>query len=553
MKTLKICMVLALISSVFTIGIIVTENVSAAEIPVSPGNGTITAALAGAQDGDTLILGDGNYFDNVDVNKRVIIESQSSNPFNVAIFPSNTNLPVFDINIDSVEISHLTIQGTSEVTPSECGVRSDVTAREHYGVLLEDLRISLFKTGIKICRTNTELSYPRTHEISECTIFHNNKGVYIEADPDAGPSGSTCTVIDDSEIYENTYYSTFSNYYGVEIHGDLNYIKNSDIYGHQQSQAGIGVILINADYNTIYGLGEDEYSNINHNDLGLYFDNSNFNLLDQSNIKNNAATGYGSGGTLDGNIIHLDSDSNSNEITDCTITTNHEDDISCILISDSDSNTLDTISFDGSIYLTEDSDLNSFDDVDDIISICMNGNSDANSFSYCTITGNNGGYITAISIDDCDNIGESKISFSFCDIGGNYGFDIDDSSGISITNCDIDAETYGFHISYSANILVQNCEMMGPDTGFHIKNSNNVEIYDDTFSELSTWVVFINCQVKIEDSVFNDVDGLCDMIAMVTSSTVWYQNLYLGVSAADLEEDFHWQGEEYMTFVDLSE
>jgi len=555
MKTLKIFMVLTLISSLLTVGIIVSENVSASavEIPVSPGSGTITAALVAAQNGDSLILSSGDYYDNVDVNKRVTIVSETENPDDVKVFPSDTNLPVFDINIDSVELSHMTIQGTSEVTPSEYGVRSDVTAREHYDVLLEDLKISLFKIGIKICRTNTGLSYPTTHDILECTIYHNNKGVYIEADPEPGPTGSTCTVIDDCNIFENTYYNSFSNYYGVEIHGDLNYIRNSDIYGHQQSQDGIGVILINADHNCIYGLGEDEYTDITYNDVGLYFDNSKFNYIEQCNIQNNVATGYDQ--NLDVNLIYIDSGSNSNEITDCTITTNHEDDISRIIFEDSDSNTLNSITFDGYISLNDDSDLNSFTNVDDIIGISMNGHSDANSFSYCTVTGYyNGGYITAIFILSCDNIGDSKIIFDHCDIEGNYGFYIYDGSGISITNCDLDTELYAVFITYnSANILVQYCDIACADTGFQIENSYNVMIYDDTFaSGMVGFIAFYNGQIKIKNSVFYDIDENVDMFAFSdTSNTFRWYNLYLdGVGVTDPADDFDWYGSSYVTFTE---
>ena len=48
-------------------------TVSAAEIIVAPGDGTLAAAIASASDGDTLILQDGGYYGAVIVNKSLII------------------------------------------------------------------------------------------------------------------------------------------------------------------------------------------------------------------------------------------------------------------------------------------------------------------------------------------------------------------------------------------------------------------------------------------------------------------------------------------------
>jgi nitrous oxidase accessory protein NosD len=55
------------------LSLFVAGPLAAAEIAVAPGTGTLAAAIAGAADGDTLILGDGGYFGAVVVDKSLTI------------------------------------------------------------------------------------------------------------------------------------------------------------------------------------------------------------------------------------------------------------------------------------------------------------------------------------------------------------------------------------------------------------------------------------------------------------------------------------------------
>jgi nitrous oxidase accessory protein NosD len=85
--------------------------VSAATTYVNPGE-SIQAAVNAAQEGDTIIVRDDTYTENVNVNKQLTIRS-GSGPGNCLVHAANADDHVFEITANYVTISGFTIRSTA--------------------------------------------------------------------------------------------------------------------------------------------------------------------------------------------------------------------------------------------------------------------------------------------------------------------------------------------------------------------------------------------------------------------------------------------------------
>jgi len=88
------------------------ECASVTTIYVGPGE-SIQDAVDGANPDDMIIVRDGTYTENVDVYKRLTIQSENGSE-NCIVQAANSNDHVFDVTADSVNISGFTVTGASE-------------------------------------------------------------------------------------------------------------------------------------------------------------------------------------------------------------------------------------------------------------------------------------------------------------------------------------------------------------------------------------------------------------------------------------------------------
>ena len=73
---------------------------------------SIQAAVNAADPGDTIIVRDGTFLENVDVNKRLIIQSENGSDSTI-VRAANSNDHVFELKADYVTISGFTMTGTT--------------------------------------------------------------------------------------------------------------------------------------------------------------------------------------------------------------------------------------------------------------------------------------------------------------------------------------------------------------------------------------------------------------------------------------------------------
>jgi parallel beta-helix repeat protein len=244
----------------------------------SPGNpwATIQHAIddAGVTDDDTIIVGDGNYTENITVNKSLVIQSQNG-AASTTITPADNGLDVFNITVDNVIISGFTISRT--IFSLFAGIILSGTAGDQItGCTISNNILNNNVAGIW-------LDYADDNIISANNCDGNCFGIYLVNSRDNMITGNSCMneiptegitsgiMLADSTyntisnnrcnrngngitVYQNCFNNTISNNYCA----DNNHMGGSWIDG----ATGYGILLMGpAENNYIFG-----------NTCGRYYD-----------------------------------------------------------------------------------------------------------------------------------------------------------------------------------------------------------------------------------------------------------------------------------------
>jgi len=281
---------------------------------------TIQAAINAANDGDTIFVYSGIYYENVVINKSITLVGEDRN---TTIIDGNYNGDVVYITADWVNISGFTIRNSggwlnagvkiyyaNDVTIKNCNISNN-----YYGIWLDysnnnsiyNCNISNNGDGISL---GTEFdSSSNNNSIYNCNISNNDAGIYVDSsnnsiyncnisNNDAGiqlwPSGNNnsiynCNII--SNNWDGIYACESSNneIYNCNIsnNGDgiwLNSSSNNEIYNCNITSNNYWGIYAYAYYsynNSIYNC------NISNNDDGIRLSSSNNNEIYNCNISNN--------------------------------------------------------------------------------------------------------------------------------------------------------------------------------------------------------------------------------------------------------------------------
>jgi|GEM_PF-1261920 len=158
------------------------ECVSAATIYVNPGD-SIQAAVNAADSGDTIIVRDGTYSENVDVNKRLTIKSENGSA-NCIVHAADPGGHVFDVNADHVSISGFTVEGATGLGYSAglyihanySKITNNNVLNNRYGIYLKNSNNNILTNNnasynyVGIC-----LEYSSDNEITKNNAYPNEK------------------------------------------------------------------------------------------------------------------------------------------------------------------------------------------------------------------------------------------------------------------------------------------------------------------------------------------------------------------------------------------
>ncbi|MDY6965128.1 MAG: NosD domain-containing protein [Halobacteriota archaeon] len=293
----------------------------------------IQDAINYASSGDIIIVKEGTYNENIDVNKRLTIRSENG-PLSTTVIASNSYDHVFDVTVGYVNISGFMIEGATGSRKAGirlhfsdyCNISGNIVSKNYYGIYL---RSSSNNTLVENIMSDNDYTlsvygYSLSHFTNsiDTTNKINGRPVYYwvgrqdqKIPGDAGYVGvvnSTNITVKDLTLTGNGQgvlfaYTDNSKIENVNVsnNGDygiwLDHSNNNTLGGNTVSDNWHGTYLEDSSNNTLSG------NSMEGNDVGIYLRKSSNNTLRDNNASNNLAG------------IILDSSSNYNTLAGNTV------------------------------------------------------------------------------------------------------------------------------------------------------------------------------------------------------------------------------------------
>ncbi len=208
-------------------GIVVAQQPSLVSSPaiiyVPDGYATIQAAVDAALPGDTIIVRDGSYIENADVDKRLTIKSENGSA-NCIVQAENPADHVFEVTADYVNISEFTATGTKDY--SEAGIYLGAGV-DHCNILNNN--VSNNNHGIY-------LYYSSSNNLTNNTANSDVEGIKL-------------SYSSDNIITNNKASNSWGH--GIELYFSNNSILTNNIVSSIRMPGGSGVHLWNSRNNTV--------------------------------------------------------------------------------------------------------------------------------------------------------------------------------------------------------------------------------------------------------------------------------------------------------------
>lgn len=245
----------AYFSVVFVYLILIAGTAEAATVTVSK-NGEanysiIQEAINNVKDGNTILVYNGNFTENVIVNKSVSIKSNSGNPDDTIIQASNPGKHIFNVTEDNVTISGFKITGASNfVTSPTAGVHLEGVNNS----IISNNKLSNNVIGIDLQSSDHNM-------LSKNTVSDNERGISL-------------TNSNDNDLINN---DAFDNRFGIYFWGSKNNILS---YNNASSNEGDGIWIEDGSNNNT--LRNNMVSN--SDDGILLTESSNNNTMSGNNV-----------------------------------------------------------------------------------------------------------------------------------------------------------------------------------------------------------------------------------------------------------------------------
>ena len=274
---------------------IVSVACAATDIYVPDDHRTIRQAVNSAGVGDTVIVRDGTYTENVDVGKRLTIRSENGSA-STTVRALNPGDNVFDVTADSVGITGFAVVGSSYAGiylggVAHCNISGNIARENGYGFRLHSSCYNRITDNIAKNNINYGFllfPYSDANVLVSNTANENNCGISLSWSVNNTLIGNT--VNDnrwrgiDSPIASDTLIGNIANNNGAE--GIAIFSSDSVIRGNTANGNSNGIIVFSCANNTI-----TENAASNNTLFGIYLFNASKNTLARNTARNN--TDYG--------------------------------------------------------------------------------------------------------------------------------------------------------------------------------------------------------------------------------------------------------------------
>jgi len=223
-------------------------------------------AVDNATAGDTIIVRDGNYYENVVVNKKLTIKSENG-PENCIVNGTGTGSTIFMLEADGIRIEGFTItgggHGISIRSNNNTIISNNISSNNENGIFLyESNNNSISNNNISNNWLDIHLAYSSNNSISHNNISSNNDdGIHLAYSSNNSISNNNIS----------------SNNYGI----DLWYSNNNSLINNNISNNWVGISLAYSSNNSISN------NNISSNNwFGIYLWDSNENTIRKNEFVN---------------------------------------------------------------------------------------------------------------------------------------------------------------------------------------------------------------------------------------------------------------------------
>jgi parallel beta-helix repeat protein len=431
-------------------GIVDIEPVSASPgiIYVPDNFTTIQQAVNNAISGDTIIVRDGTYHENVNVNKAGLTIQSENGTANCIVTASNPGDHVFDVTANWVNITGFTVEGATGLykagiylgSAAHCNISSNNARNNSYGIYLwssssntirdntansnDDYGIYLWSSSSNTLRDNTMSGNPY------------NFGVVGGSLSDYIQDIDTSNKVDGKPIYY------WVNHQDEQVPSDAGYVAvvnstNITVKDLTLTKNGEGVLFAYTEDSRI-----ENVTASNNDKYGIYLWSSSSNT-----IRDNTANSNGWG-------IYLWS-SSDNTLRDNTANSNGWG----IYLWSSSDNT----------FTNNTANWNNYD------GICLRYSSNNNTLANNTASNNTGGI--SLSVSHNNTLTNNTASSNRL-----YGINLGLSSNNTFTNNTANSNTYGIWVSGSSNnTLTNNTVSNNTYYGIYLDYSSNNTIYNNYF------------------------------------------------------------------------
>ncbi len=455
---------LALIASLTLAFFIASVAVASAEtIYVDGGNQTIGQAVDNATAGDTIIVRDGVYNENVDVNKALTIRSENG-AASTTVMALDPGDHIFEVTADYVDISGFTVTGATTGMEDPTGVPVapiDYLAGVYLGIDVDHCNISNNNATKNICGIHLEYSSNNNNTITENILSGNGYGIFLQS--------SNNNILTENILSGNGYGIFLQSSNNNILTGNV--VPNNPLFGINLKSSNNNILT----QNIVTGNGNE----------GIYLSDSNSNIITRNTVTNN---GYG---------IHLESLSNYNTIAENVASSNINDGIN--LLDSCDYNTIAENTASNNvrgIYIVFSSNSNTLTEnilisnsdygiiIENSNNNTLRGNTMSDNGYNFGIYGNSLSHYTH-DIDATNRVDEKPVYYIVNDqnmqIPTDAGYvGVINSTGISIKDLILTLNSHGVLIAYTSDSVVENVDVSGNRNGIYLYSSTNNTLTKNT-------------------------------------------------------------------------